>query len=290
VALSRRLPNRGTRFADIFQSLFGTRGGEAGQRLDAALERLEKVTQGYPQLHQSTHLQGGTDAFPAPGAPVTIDPNQSATPGTQTNYARSDHRHGVDLKLTTKGDSLTRDGSGYVREAVGADGTVLAADSTQTTGRLWRTVVSLLGGLLTTKGDLVTRDGTTVVRKGVGTDAFSLTADSAQADGLRWGPIVSSPAQITGNVNDYAPGVANVYRLDSDAARSITGLVAGAAGAHRRIYNVGGFNITLTHEDALSSANNRFLNPGAASVVLAPNEAADLFYDGTTLRWRVLKL
>src|SRR4051812_957542 len=39
--------------------------------------------------------------------------------------------------LTTKGDILVFDGSNYVRLAIGADGTVLSADSGQANGVRW---------------------------------------------------------------------------------------------------------------------------------------------------------
>jgi hypothetical protein len=138
MTLTRRLPNRGTRFADLMPTVLK----EVGRKLDAALDRIEKVTQGLPQLHESTHLQGGSDPFPAPAPPPTIDPNLASSAGTATNYARSDVRPGIDLKLTTKGDSLTFDGSGYLREAVGAPGTVHIADPAQPTGRRWGALVA----------------------------------------------------------------------------------------------------------------------------------------------------
>lgn len=107
-----------------------------------------------------------------------------------------------------------------------------------------------------------------------------------RAGGSIYSPPVT-PAQITADQNDYAPGVARIYRLSSDASRTITGLVAGVNGEGRQVINVGGNNIVLAHESASSTAANRFLTSTGANVTVAPNEAVGLMYDGTDSRWRV---
>lgn len=103
--------------------------------------------------------------------------------------------------LTTKGDLYVATASATIaRQGVGADGTVLYADSGQTNGMLWKALaesditnlVSDLGAkvdksTLTTKGDLYVATGSgTVVRLGVGSDTWVLTADSAQTAGVKW--------------------------------------------------------------------------------------------------------
>jgi len=104
--------------------------------------------------------------------------------------------------------------------------------------------------------------------------------------------IPRSPAQITSNQHNYAPGGDSKYlRLSTDASRDITGLTFASAqvdGEEHVIINVGSNNIVLKH-DVTSTAANRFLNSTGADITLAANEAADLMYDGTTQRWRVLK-
>jgi hypothetical protein len=100
-----------------------------------------------------------------------------------------------------------------------------------------------------------------------------------------------TPAQITGNVNDYDPGGNQGFvRLSSDAAWNITGLLAAPDGTHRTLVNVGGFNLTLKNADGASTAANQFLNAAGGDVVLGPNHMAVAVYDGTTQRWRVGKL
>lgn len=92
---------------------------------------------GLPAEHAATHLQGAADALDAPGTPVTVDPNLGADDGAGPTYALEDHRHAIDLKLTTKGDLLAYTGTGYARVGVGTNGYVLTADSAQTAGIKW---------------------------------------------------------------------------------------------------------------------------------------------------------
>jgi hypothetical protein len=101
-----------------------------------------------------------------------------------------------------------------------------------------------------------------------------------------------SPAQITATQNDYAPSGCHryiIWRLTSDAARSITGLSAATCAqttktALRVLWNVGASNITLEDADAGSAAANRF--ELAADYVLQPGYALELVYDPTSQRWR----
>jgi hypothetical protein len=106
-------------------------------------------------------------------------------------------------------------------------------------------------------------------------------------------------SQFTANQNDYVP-TTNAYflRLSSNASRDLTGLYApDPTGAYGRlidgevkvIVNVGSNDIVLKHQDANSTADNRFLNSTGADITLSANQAADLIYDGTTQRWRVYK-
>lgn len=96
--------------------------------------------------------------------------------------------------------------------------------------------------------------------------------------------------ELTANANDLDLGKYRNVRISSDAARSITGILAGFDGEERLVVNVGAFNITLENQDAGSTAENRLLCPGGADVVLAPDEAVKIVYDDTTDRWRVWKL
>lgn len=100
---------------------------------------------------------------------------------------------------------------------------------------------------------------------------------------------VTSPAEITANTNNYNPGTGDIFRITSDAARNITGVVAGSSGQAILFINVGSHAITLKHASADSTDVNRILVPWAGDYVMSANGgAALLVYDDTTDRWRVV--
>jgi hypothetical protein len=125
---------------------------------------------------------------------------------------------------------------------------------------------------------------------GVTNVAISLSGGGLGADIAFAGDI--SPAQITSDQNDYSPtglSSASTLRLDSDAARSITGLAGGADGRIILIHNVGSNVIVLKRESASSSAANRFgFAAGDGDIALGAGRAALLQYDATSSRWRLL--
>jgi len=102
--------------------------------------------------------------------------------------------------------------------------------------------------------------------------------------------VVVSPAEITANTNNYAPGNGDIFRLTADAARNITGIVAGSSGQAILLVNVDSTDaITLKHASTDSTDVNRILVPWEGDYVLsAKGGAALLLYDGTTSRWRVI--
>jgi hypothetical protein len=101
--------------------------------------------------------------------------------------------------------------------------------------------------------------------------------------------VVVSPSQITVSQNDYNPGTGDIFRLDADAARDITGIVAGANGRAILLINVGSHAITLKHESASSSANNRITVPWGGDFILsASGGAALLVYLTASNRWRAV--
>ena len=88
-----------------------------------------------------------------------------------------------DIAVATAADAATR-------LAVGSNGQVLTADSTQGTGVKWSTPAS--GSVATdaiwdTKGDLAIATGADAAAKlAVGTNGYVLTADSAETTGVKW--------------------------------------------------------------------------------------------------------
>lgn len=95
----------------------------------------------------------------------------------------------------------------------------------------------------------------------------------------------SSPTQITANQNDYAIGTTvNTLRINSDAARDITGFASGSIGRILTVTNVGSFTITFKNESASSTAGNRFAF--GADYALTAGSSMILQYDSTSSRWR----
>lgn len=101
-------------------------------------------------------------------------------------------------------------------------------------------------------------------------------------------PVVVTPSQITSNQNNYAPSAGGIYRLSSDASRTVTGWAASAVnGTTIALINVGSNDITLSHESASSTAANRFTSEYGLDVVLTAGARAEAIYDTTTSRWRL---
>lgn len=103
-------------------------------------------------------------------------------------------------------------------------------------------------------------------------------------------PRVASVTLPSGSSNDYEIGDwTTILRVTPDAAASsLTGLAGGITARNVLIVNVGSTNLTLAHQSASSAAGNRFLAETGADVVLGANDAADVLYDATTERWRIL--
>lgn len=91
---------------------------------------------------------------------------------------------GTSSPLTTKGDLYVFD-TANTRLPVGADGTFLEADSTQSKGVKWGTPSGGGSSPLTTKGDLY-GFSTVDARLGVGSDGKVLTANSGTSLGVDW--------------------------------------------------------------------------------------------------------
>ena len=109
---------------------------------------------------------------------------------------------------------------------------------------------------------------------------------------------------ISANTNDLTPTrYSAVQRWSPTANYNVTGLAAGGStnfsggtptswihtdGRVIWVHNVAtAFNITLKHEDAGSTAANRFLTETGTDIILPPNSMVMLTYDGTSSRWRV---
>jgi hypothetical protein len=102
---------------------------------------------------------------------------------------------------------------------------------------------------------------------------------------------VISPTQLVADTHNWNPtnlATALIVRIDVDAARSITGIVAQTSGTMLLLYNTTAFDITLPHDSGSSTAANRIYGPNAVSYTLGPKASAWIRYDGTHSRWTVI--
>jgi hypothetical protein len=103
---------------------------------------------------------------------------------------------------------------------------------------------------------------------------------------------VISPAQLTGNTNNWNPtglATADAIRVSTDDSHDLTGIVAPAAAKTLLLVNVGDQELQLVH-DATSTAANRFICPETSDLTLGEGESVWLVYDMTTARWRVIEV
>lgn len=153
----------------------------------------------------------------------------------------------------------------------------------------WTAVTAWAANTAYAKGALVHYLGITYRRSVAGTTGATFNAANWQQMTAPVNVTVT-PAQITANQNDYALAIAtnDIFRISSDAARSITGITAGLFDGHAILLrNVGSFAITLRHQDAASAAANRLISPWAGDVVVSANSSMLLMYDSTLSRWVV---
>jgi hypothetical protein len=96
----------------------------------------------------------------------------------------------------------------------------------------------------------------------------------------------TSPAQFTGNQNNYDIGDAWVLRVSTDASRNFTGFLRGARGRWLIFLNVGAQPAVIQNQNAGSDAANRVITGTGADVTVAADGSATLLYDEVTGRWR----
>lgn len=111
------------------------------------------------------------------------------------------------------------------------------------------------------------------------------------------GSFAHLPTSVTlsANTNNLGVGKNGLIRIQATGNYDLTGLVpiGGAAGnAWRTIHilNRGTNTITLKHEDAASTAENRFYTHNGNNLLLQANHLALGMYDGFLSRWRVWSL
>jgi hypothetical protein len=136
----------------------------------------------------------------------------------------------------------------------------------------------------------ILENGTNITDAGATFGGVVKFGSNVTGDGT-WSGGVNTAGSIGSNQNDYNPAsIAHFQRWNSSTAVDITGMTRfQVQGQTHLIVNVGANNITLKHQNAGSSAANRFLCSTGADIVLAPDQAADVIYDATISRWRAFK-
>jgi hypothetical protein len=86
----------------------------------------------------------------------------------------------------------------------------------------------------------------------------------------------------------------SIYRLETDAFRTITGFVAtedinsSVAGEVITLINVGDNELVLANRSSGSLPENRIITGTGEDLTLIPDESATMFYDQASERWRVI--
>ncbi|MFM2414525.1 MAG: hypothetical protein RI911_218 [Candidatus Parcubacteria bacterium] len=113
-----------------------------------------------------------------------------------------------------------------------------------------------------------------------------LSADIQGAIATRAGTTYTT----AGSANDVALGNASYIRLDtSGAAQTLTGIAGGADGRLLTLTNADTSNaVTLTNNDAASSAANRIITGTGANLTIAAGASVNLIYDAVDTKWRVV--
>ena len=249
----------------------------------------------FKQAHGATLVFGGglriedTTSFAlGVGGGITFRGNSTGTTPTSSGIIKSmktnavDGETGFDLVFGVRQNGVTNP-----VEALRL-GTTLAA--TFAGAVTCNTTLAVLGNctLGDAAGDAHVINGTVDFNQAVNVDGVLTATSTLTAGAIVVTTNIISPAPAA-NQNDYAPtgyATASIWRLLPTASINITGILAPAAdGTHLWIINTAaGFTVTLTHDDAASTAANRVRLNGSVNRALATNDAAHLIYIGS--RWR----
>ena len=173
--------------------------------------------------------------FGSTGQMATLAYGQTNSAGVVDATARIDHVHALPVIdtaslipkniLTAKGDLIVASSPSTPSvQGIGADGQVLQADSTSSTGVAWKTV-SLSGNVplstINAKGDLlVGQANDTVERLPIGTNRQTLTADSNALYGVTWtnSPLLrkySEEARDSGTITTSSFALGDSYNVEA---------------------------------------------------------------------------
>lgn len=135
--------------------------------------------------------------------------------------------------VTTKGDLIVFNGTGFEVLAAGSANQVLTVDSGESSGLKWadNEATDTLGNLGSIKGDVAAFSGSAWSVLPAGTNGYVLKADSAQSLGLRWaadndtlgglGSIKGDVAVFSGSAWSVLPAGTDGYVLRADSAQTL---------------------------------------------------------------------
>jgi hypothetical protein len=189
--------------------------------------------------------------------------------------------------VTTKGDVLTYDTTA-TRLAVGANNTVLTADSSTATGLKWASAG--MTNPMTTVGDIIT-GGTsgTPTRLGVGTNGSSLVADSGSATGVKWAFNTLTFNAQTGTTYTLVADDANNKLVTTSNTSAITVTIPAnvfTVGQQINIQSIGtglttisGGSVTITSTGATSTAPVLRARYSAATIICTASNVFTILGD-----------
>lgn len=256
-------------------------------------------------------------AITFPSVPVGANPTASvglsAVNGSAATFLRSDGAPALSQAIVPTWTGTHTFSNKIIASAgLEATGGDIAADAGNvTSGSLGH--VRAVGGLTTysgtptiyagitgntdppTVGRIFVDDGTgkiDVLQMAVTGGAVTAPTAWSFTNAFGWNAVITPSALSGGNNNNYNPtglATASVIRLTPNAGASIiTGITAQPAGTVLTLVNAAGLStITLTSADTNSTAANRFLI--SASIVLKLNDSVQVWYDGTSSRWRPIE-
>lgn len=94
------------------------------------------------------------------------------------------------------------------------------------------------------------------------------------------------PGAFVAATHNWAATAAAVQHISATGAVDLTGIVATADYQIHILINVGAFTITIKHDNAGSTATNRFFMTSAADIALPSNAVRTFLKSGVNSRWR----
>lgn len=141
-----------------------------------------------------------------------------------------------------------------------------------------------------TLGGALNLNGQTLTGAATASGAWTFSAAVSHTGALTVADFRGTEETITatGTVNDQALGATTtILRLNNASLLTLTGLTGCTAGRLVIVESVGAGNVELRHQNASSSAGNRFLNAATSgnTPLAAGSGRATYYCDGTQTRW-----